>query len=477
MSSYLPTRRAALKSLLLALAVPVASHGRFSFADSAVPSLPDNVIFLRQHDSNYSRYGQIFNKRINLQPRLIALCETSKGVQIALQYAAQQQLAVAVKSGGHCFEGYSLNNDGLVIDLSLMRNLQYAAADQSLLAQPGAKLGGVYEYLAGFQRLIPAGSCAGVGVAGLTLGGGYGFFSRQFGLTCDSLTRVKLVDGQGNLQDSVDNQELLWACRGGNNGNFGVVTELTFKTHPAPKTFTQYRFRYRSLSLQQVKVLAERWFYSMQDLPDTCYSSWVLSRNNLTVLLTDTDTAPAPPLSGVLRRLGLDASVVEPPVKDEFLRGVQRFRGGVEPQFFKNVSAGYYRGYQDLQGVFAAIYDLMTSSVMRRNLLQINTLGGAIANGATAASAAYPHRAYPFLGEFQVYYDQASDTPKAEQLVAQVQAKLAQAGVNAHYCNYPDSGIKNWQSAYYGSAYPRLQALKKALDPQNRIRHPQSVRI
>lgn len=472
MSEFIPSRRRTLQALLAALAVPLTGHSRFVFAEG-LPQQPGHVLFLRPQDADYAARRQIFNKRITTMPRLLAVCRSALGVQAAMQYATAQNLPVSVKSGGHCFEGFGLNGNGLTIDLSLMTAMNYSAA-RGLVTEPGARLGNVYEYLAGFKRLIPAGSCAGVGVAGLTLGGGYGFFSRRLGLTCDSLTRVQMVDGRGRLLDSDTDKELLWACRGGNNGNVGIVTELTFRTHPAPATFTHYRFKYRHLDLRKLRTFAERWFHSMPQLPDSCYSSFVLGPTHLTILVTDTDARPAVALQGVLRRLGLEATEVQAAVKDNFLRGVQRFRGGVNPMYFKNVSAGYYQGFAEVDKVLPRLHELMKTASLKQNLLQINTLGGAIARG-DAASAAYPHRSYPYLGEFQVYYERAADTPAAEKLVAQAQHEFLQSGINAHYCNYPDVGIKNWQRAYYGDAYPRLQALKRKLDPDNRLQHAQSV--
>jgi len=470
------TRREVLKTLLTALAIPLANHADWALADSSLPQIAGQIYFLKPTDAEYSARRQIFNKRIGLMPRLIAVCLSDKGVQTAMQYAATNNLPVSVKSGGHCFEGYSLNNNGLLIDLSLLKSLKYSATDKSLLAQPGAKLGDVYAYLAQFKRLIPAGSCAGVGVAGLTLGGGYGFFSRTLGLTCDSLMRVKMVDGQGNLLDSKENAELLWACKGGNNGSLGIVTELHFKTHPTPASFTNYRFKYRNLTASKVSQLAEHWFSLMPNLPTSCYSSWVLGPTQLTILITDMASNAAPALQTILQKLAVGAQTVQGAQKDEFLRGIQRFRGGTDPMYFKNVSAGYYNGYADIKTVLPALFTQMQAAPLKQNLIQINTLGGAIRTGFSADSAAYPHRNYLYLGEFQVYYERSSDTVKAESIVNQVQQRFSQAGIQAHYANYPDIGLKNWPQAYYAGSYPRLQALKRKLDPTNRIQHPQSIR-
>ncbi|MBK8454674.1 MAG: FAD-binding oxidoreductase [Thiofilum sp.] len=472
------SRRHTLKQLLGLLALPAVYQS--TWADTSTlpkPLSTNHVTFLTRDDAKYLTHRQIFNKRITLMPRFIAVCLDTQGVQEAIRYANQAKLQVTVKSGGHSFEGFSLNEGGLLIDLSLMKAMRYQTTTKTLVIQPGAKLGKVYEYLAQYKRLIPAGSCAGVGVAGLVLGGGYGFFAREYGLTCDSLQRVQLVDGQGNLHDSNTNPELLWACRGGNNGNFGIVTELTFNTHPAPELFNSYRFKYRNLTLEQATQLAKRWFNLMKDLPNTSYSSWVLNNNHLTILLTDFAKTPASTLQTIVKELSKNASEATPVRKDAFLTGIKRFKGGVDPMYFKNVSAGYYQGFNDIEAAFPDIFKTMTTSPLKQCILQINTMGGAINKAGKAETAAYPHRAYNFLGEFQVYYNAAKDTPKAETIVNTVQKRLTAVGIKAHYRNYPDISLPNWQQAYYGASYPRLQQLKKQLDPNNRIYHPQSVKV
>jgi FAD/FMN-containing dehydrogenase len=334
----------------------------------------------------------------------------------------------------------------------------------------------VYEYLNQYGRLIPAGSCAGVGVAGLTLGGGYGFFARQRGLTCDSLQRVRMVDGQGKVHDSKDNAELLWACKGGGNGNFGIITELEFKTHPAPASFSSYRYKYKNLTPSSATQLAERWFELTKTLPNSAYSAWVLNGTHLTILLTDTSAAPSAALKTILAKLKPGATEIMTPRKDAFLRGIQRYRGGTEPMYFKNVSAGYYSGFSDLKAMLPEICKKMAAAKVN-TILQINTLGGAINDPMLETSAAYPHRRFGYLGELQTYYDKASQTNTVEQTVREIQGVLTTGGIKAHYRNYPDAELSDWETAYYGKNYPRLQALKRQFDPHNLIRHPQSVKL
>ncbi len=469
-----PTRREFLLAGLVAL--PGFYLAADLLAEGAPPAPDPHVRFLLRDDAEYARHAQIFNRRIAAAPKVIAVCADEKGVQEAVAHAKRAGLPIAIKSGGHCFEGFSTCDGGLMVDLSGMNAAKFDRASRRLNAQPGAKLGAVYDTLAPFGRLIPAGSCAGVGLAGLTLGGGYGFWSRQYGLTCDSLTRVRLVDGKGDVHDSNDNPELLWACRGGGNGSFGVVTALEFDTHPAPAHFVSYRFKYRNLTPAAATQLARRWFGLMPTLPNSAYSSWVLNGRHLTILVTDTHLDPPPALKSILGELKTGATEAAIPRKDTFALGIKRYKGGMQPIYFKNVSAGYYRGFADLEKILPAICDKIRAAKVT-TLLQINTLGGAIDNPALESTAAYPHRKLGFLGELQTYYDRPAQEQTAVAVVREIQGLFAKHGVTAHYANYPDVDLPNWQTAYYGGNYPRLQKLKRALDPEDRFRHPQSVRL
>lgn len=424
-------------------------------------------------DAEYEKYKQPFNKRIQASPKVIAVCFDEKGVQEAVHYARYYQLPVAIKSGGHSLEGYSVNDNGLVIELSQMNQLLYDPATKTLTAEPGCKLADVYAYLAGFNRLLPAGSCGGVGLGGLTLGGGYGFFAREMGLTCDHLLTTRLVDGKANIHQSRGNDELLWGSKGGGNGNYGVTTQFVFKTQPAPSNFTSYLFKFYRLDSNKAKQLAQLWFKLMETLPDSCYGSYILGHKALTILVTDTKEQPSAALTSILGKLKTKASRVYPPSKQPLLEALERYQGRPGPLYFKNVSAGYYQSFKNLDKVFLKMHQRMRQQ--RGMLLQINTLGGAINNSQLETSAAYPHRKELFLGELQVYWDKASQGARAIKSVQVIQTMLAGNGINKHYRNYPDIDLPNWQQSYYGKNYPRLQQLKRRYDADNMFQHPQSV--
>ncbi|MEN9982533.1 MAG: hypothetical protein RI918_502, partial [Pseudomonadota bacterium] len=119
--------------------------------------------------------------------------------------------------------------------------------------QTGCLLQEIYDYFLPKNKIIPAGSCGTVGIGGLSLGGGYGLFSRNYGLTCDNIIGLKMVGADAKIYDSDEHPNLLWACKGGGNGNFGVVTQLRFKTHQAPENLTSHVFKFRNLKTKTLQ--------------------------------------------------------------------------------------------------------------------------------------------------------------------------------------------------------------------------------
>lgn len=173
---------------------------------------------------------------------VIALCTTTADVVEAINYANENKLPIAIKSGGHSLEGFSSNDGGMVINLSKMNSVEFLAENR-IKTGPGCTVSHLYNIILPKKRIIPIGSCGTVGLGGLTLGGGYGLFSRKYGLTCDNLLEATMVDGNGKIHSTKDDPELLWALRGGGSGNFGIVTELIYNSYPAPAIMQAHHFK------------------------------------------------------------------------------------------------------------------------------------------------------------------------------------------------------------------------------------------
>jgi FAD/FMN-containing dehydrogenase len=183
-------------------------------------------------DSRYDDIRAVFNGMVDRRPAVIARCETVEDVALAIAYARDERLPIAVRAGGHSVAGMSLVDDGVVIDVRPMARVKVDAQRRIARCGAGATWSEFDRATQGFGLATTGGRVSTTGVAGLTLGGGSGWLERRFGLSCDNLVGLELVtsDGERIVASADENPDLLWAHRGG-GGNFGVVTALEFSLH------------------------------------------------------------------------------------------------------------------------------------------------------------------------------------------------------------------------------------------------------
>ena len=443
--------------------------------DSLPPAIVEHVsesdiILLTRNQADYEQYNINYNKQINHLPKYIAVCKTEKGIAHAIQLARHENLPIAVKSGGHSFEGFSTNEGGMVINVSQMKQVKWIS-DYEVEVGAGLKLSEVHDLIYAKGKLLPAGSCGGVGIAGLALGGGYGFFSRKHGLTCDSLLSLRMVDADGNLKTVSAKDDLMWACRGAGNGNFGVVSSMHFKLYSLPKNFASHNIYYRKADAHTFTTVLQQWFEATTQLSNDCFAAFVLNGKTIMMLFTNYGTQNIEAIIAPLKAAATTWSHSSKPT----LQAIKRFYGRKEPLYFKNASCGYYNGFDDLKNISEEIFNkAITSAGM---VFQINTMGGNINNENFKKASAFPHREMQYLGELQSYYETAGRFKRAADQFESMQALLKQNGINKHYANYPSLNFTNWQQAYYGNNYERLQQIKKTVDPENVFRYAQSIEI
>lgn len=434
----------------------------------------ENLVLLRASDEDYTSRNVGFNLRVPKSPKIIALCKNVEGIAEAIKYANQFELQVCIKSGGHSFEGFSSNDGGMSINLSLMKAIEWID-ERAVKMECGVILKEIYDALLPKGKIIPSGSCAGVGIGGLTLGGGYGLFSRALGLTCDSLTALTMVDGQGNIHHAKGDDELLWACKGGGNGNFGVVANMTFKVHDAPKIFTRHLFKAFRLDNARAVALLEAWYKMTSQLPNSCFGAHVLNGKTLTVLVTDIENK-TDEIRPILDDFGskMDKATIGRTDTD-IAKALSRYYGIQTPLFFKNACAGLYKSFEDTKGCISEVVQLVHDNPGL--IYQVNTLGGKISDATFERQSSYPHRAFPYLGELQAYYEKPEKGERLVKAFQKIQETFTAHGIKAHYRNYPDIDFQDWETAYFGSNYARLQQVKRKYDPNNLIRHPQSIKV
>jgi FAD/FMN-containing dehydrogenase len=189
-------------------------------------------------DPEYEEARSVFNGMIDKFPLAVARCADVADVVAAVNWAREHDVIVAVRGGGHSGPGLGTVDDGLVIDLSAMRGIRVDPVRRTVRVEAGCTAGDVDHATHAYGLAVPFGIVASTGVAGLTLGGGTGYLTRQYGLTVDNLLEadVVLADGRIVTADESTNADLFWALRGG-GGNFGVVVSFLFQAHPVDQVF------------------------------------------------------------------------------------------------------------------------------------------------------------------------------------------------------------------------------------------------
>jgi len=193
---------------------------------------------ITRSDSDYDEARSLYNAMIDKRPLLIAKCVDTADIIAAVNFGREHHLLIAIRGGGHNGPGLASCDDGLVIDLSMMKGARVDPARAIVRVEPGCTSGDVDHATHVFGLAVPFGIVASTGVAGLTLGGGTGYLTRKHGLTIDNLLEadVVLADGSFVTASENDHPDLFWALRGG-GGNFGVVTSFLFRAHPVKMVY------------------------------------------------------------------------------------------------------------------------------------------------------------------------------------------------------------------------------------------------
>jgi FAD/FMN-containing dehydrogenase len=229
---------------------------------------------VRPEDAEYDGARSIFNAMIDKHPSLIARCANVADVITAVKFGRQQGLDTSIRSGGHNGPGLALVDDGLVIDLSPMKGVRVDPDTRTVRVDAGCTWGDVDHATHAFGLATVSGVISTTGVGGLTLGGGHGYLTRKYGLTVDNLVSADVVLADGSLvhANEKENEDLLWALRGG-GGNFGVVTSFEYRLHPVDTVVAGPMF----WPVEQSEALL-RWYRDfMPNAPEDVYAFFLFA--------------------------------------------------------------------------------------------------------------------------------------------------------------------------------------------------------
>jgi hypothetical protein len=215
-------------------------------------------ILIQPTDPAYDAARKVYNAMIDKRPRLIARCADVADVIAAVEYGRENNLLTAIRGGGHNGGGLGVCDDGLVIDLSDMKGIRVDPAAREAQVEGGCLWKEVDHATHAFGLAVPCGFISTTGVAGLTLGGGIGYLTRQYGLTIDNLLSIDVVlaDGSFVTADKSTNEDLFWAVRGG-GGNFGVVTSFRFRLQPVKNVYAGPTFWPLEQTVEVMKAYRE----------------------------------------------------------------------------------------------------------------------------------------------------------------------------------------------------------------------------
>lgn len=441
-----------------------------------------------QHSPAYAAARQDFNRRLERFPRYVDFCSSVSDVQHAVLWARHHGVPLRPRCGRHSYEDYSVLDGGLVVDVSPMQAVTLDAAAATAHIGAGASLGHIYDELWAQGRVtIPGGGCVGVGISGLTLGGGFGFLTRLLGLTCDSLLSLEMVDAAGHVlaADARQAADLFWASRGGGGGNFGIVTGFTFRVHPVDNV-TVFSITWPWAAIRPVFATWERWA-DPQRLDPRLTPMLILpaeSAGYVNVIgefvgpLAEADRLLQPMLASAP---GAHLTIVYEPYIDAVHRFVGATPGGprwaaegaAEPALdkFKNTSAFQFTSLGDQ--AFDTMVAQLRGAPSPNAEVQFNLHGGAESRVPLDATA-YPWRRARASLQYQAYW---SDPAEGAHLVAWVEGfrRAMQPFTRGAYVNYIDAAIADWPEAFYDGHLARLVAVKHRYDPANVFDFPQGL--
>ncbi|WP_306321517.1 MULTISPECIES: FAD-binding oxidoreductase [unclassified Streptomyces] len=455
---------------------------------------------VRPGESSWAAARQLYNTRFDaLKPSAVAYVAGSDDIRTALAYARAHKVPLSIRNGGHSYAGWSSGDGHLILDVSRMKSIR--ASGSEAVVGAGAKLIDVYRTLADKGVTIPAGSCPTVGISGLTLGGGHGVVSRAYGLTCDSLTQATLItaDGKELTANADSEKDLFWALRGAGNGQFGVVTELRFKTHPAPQAVSAYI----SWPWSKAATVLKAWQKWGPDQPDEIWSSLHIAGapggnptislaafslgtygelQNAVDRLADGPGGPGPATSVSLKRRSYEESMEVYAGCSAFADDAQCHLPGATPG---RDSTGALQ--RETYAAASDFFDHDLSDAGVRTLLKqlegmtsgagsvaLTALGGAI-NRVAPTSTAFVHRRSRMLAQYIVSWRAGASGGAAREWLASTHASMRPYASGAAYQNYTDPTLKDWKQAYYGAAASRLTKVKRKYDPSAFFTFPQSL--
>ncbi|HZC22126.1 MAG TPA: FAD-binding oxidoreductase [Candidatus Binatia bacterium] len=438
---------------------------------------------LRPSDAGYEEARTVWNGMVARRPGLIARCADVCDVQTAIRIAAHIRIVTAVRCGGHSLAGFSTCHGGLVIDLSRMREVTVDPEARRARVAGGCLLGSIDSATQKAGLIFPSGVVSHTGASGLILGGGTGWLTRRFGLSCDNVEGFTLVTADGSIvhADARKNEDLFWALRGG-GGNFGVVTEFELKLHPLTTVVLAEGLTPEG----QIRQLLEYWRDFMPHAPFDL--KWNLDLR----LAPQTENIP-PQLRG--RPVAVSSLIWTGSPEDALPYLVQvcslchpdslrsRTLSFLELQTMADSAFPHGRRYYTKSGYFKDLEDVaikrfldaLTTIPSTETQIELTYLGGA-AGQVTADETAFGDRSASFITNLLANWSDPSADPEHISWIRSLFQKLRPTMAPGVYVNFMSGDEQDRVPEAYRARWGRMVAIKSHYDPDNFFCLNQNIR-
>ncbi|MGE5255245.1 MAG: FAD-binding oxidoreductase [Hyphomicrobiales bacterium] len=435
-------------------------------------------------DPAYPEARRIWNAMIDRRPAVIVQCGSPADVPLSISFARDHGLEISIRGAGHNIAGNAVCDGGAVIDFSRMRNVRVDAEKRRALVEPGATLADVDKATQAHGLATPLGINSTTGIAGLTLGGGFGWLTRKYGMTIDNLISAEMVTANGSSirVSENENAELFWAIQGG-GGNFGVVTRFEFKLHPvgpeiiagllvfpfdqAGQVLRHYR-EYTASAPEEINVWAVlRKAPPLPFLPADVHGREVV----VLAVFYAGDTTGSQKLIEPLRRFGKAHG--EHIGAQPYAQWQQAFDPLLTPG-----ARNYWKSHNFTEvsdGALETVIQFAGRLPTPQCEIFLGLIGGA-ANRISADATAWGHRDTKFILNVHGRWDDPADDKRCMAWARdffKASAPYASAGA---YTNFMTEDETDRVAAAYGSSYARLAQIKRRYDPENIFHMNQNIK-
>ncbi|MEO3757835.1 FAD-binding oxidoreductase [Mycobacterium sp. B14F4] len=415
---------------------------------------------------------------------MIVFARETRDVINALTWARQNDVSLRVRSGRHCLEGWSNVDDGIVIDVSELKSTKIDAGAGTATVGAGVNQMEAVTALGKEGLAAPTGTEGTVGLVGATLGGGLGLLTRCLGLASDNLMAAKVVvasgaDGAQEITvDEKNNADLLWALRGAGNGNFGIVTSLTYKVHPLTRvTYVTVTWP----GLNDLQAVFDAWQRSAPSTDNRLTSQLEIHPGKILLFgaLANGSQEEANELLKPLLSVGNPEVVgTSGPWADTFASFQTPMHD--EPANWKFLSQFTTEPFP--AEAISLIGSYMTKAPSPESNYFTNAFGGAVKESEPAGGSAFAHRDALFYAEIGAGWGSRDGMPaRVDPITEKAQAWTAEFSqamrpyVNGAYVNVPNAGAADWATSYWGANVERLRSIKTKYDPSNVFHFEQSI--